>query len=163
MSKSYIQLLDDIGRAINRLPTQIATKAVNFSKRRFVKQNWQDATVEPWEKRKNRRRGSNQRQRGAVLVDSGRLKRSIRTVSATPSRIIIGTDVPYAEAHNEGLNKTINVRSHRRRSRRTKPHTVRAHSRRVNLPSRRFIGESQELCNQVEQLIINNITQAINK
>lgn len=161
MSKPFAQIIDDVTRCINMLPQRVATLAVNFSKERFVKQNWHDEHAEPWQKRKHNRRGGANRQRGAVLVDSGRLKRSIRIVSVSKDRIVIGTDVPYAEIHNEGFEGLQNVRSHRRRSKRGKVYTVRTYSRRMSMPERRFIGESAELARLIEELMVTELTKAL--
>lgn len=161
MSKSFAAIIDDVTRCINQLPQRVATLAVNFSKERFVKQNWHDSHEEPWQKRKHKRRGGEKRQRGAVLVDSGRLKRSIRVVSVSRDRIVIGTDVPYAEIHNEGFEGVQNVRQHRRRSKRGKVCSVRAHSRRMSMPERRFIGESAELARRIEELMVTELTKAL--
>jgi phage gpG-like protein len=161
MAKSFAAILDDLTRAINALPARVATLAVNFSKERFIKQNWHDASPEPWEKRRGRRRGGDRRQGGAVLVDSGRLKRSIRVISANKEQIIIGTDVPYAEIHNEGFEGQQNVRSHQRRSRTGRVYTVRAYTRRMSMPERRFLGESQELANRIENLMETELSKAL--
>ncbi len=163
MSKSFAAIVDDVTRAIDALPARVATCAVNFSKQRFVEQNWHDTTPEPWKPRSGKRRGGEKRQNGAILVDSGRLKRSIRVISADANRVIIGTDVPYAEIHNEGLDGQVNVRQHTRRSRKGRLYTVRAHTRRVHMPQRRFLGESHELANQLENLITTELKNAIEK
>ena len=161
MGKSFAAIIDDVTRCINQLPPRVATLAVNFSKERFVEQNWHDESAEPWEKRRGRRRGGKKRQGGAVLVDTGRLKRSIRVISARKDRIVIGTDVPYAEMHNEGFEGRQNVRSHTRRSRKGKTFTVRAFTRRMSMPQRRFLGESQELANRIENLMETELKKAL--
>lgn len=163
MSKSFAAIVDDVTRAIDALPARVATCAVNFSKQRFVDQNWHDTTPEPWKPRSGKRRGGVKRQSGAILVDSGRLKRSIRVISADSNRVVIGTDVPYAEMHNEGLDGEVNVRQHTRRSRKGRLYTVRAHTRRVHMSQRRFLGASQELTKQLEDLITTELKNAIEK
>ena len=163
MSKSFAAIVDDVTRAINAMPARVGTCAVNFSKQRFVQQNWHDTTPEPWKPRSRTRRGGERRQSGAILVDSGRLKRSIRVVSADSNRVIIDTDVPYAEIHNEGLDGEVSVRKHSRRSRKGRLHIVKAHKRRVHMPQRRFLGESQALATQLEELMIKELKNAIEK
>ena len=163
MSKSFAAIVDDVTRAINAMPARVGTCAVNFSKQRFVQQNWHDTTPEPWKPRSRTRRGGERRQSGAILVDSGRLKRSIRVVSADSNRVIIGTDVPYAEIHNEGLDGEVSVRKQSRRSRKGRLHIVKAHKRRVHMPQRRFLGESQALATQLEELMIKELKNAIEK
>lgn len=144
------------------MPTRLATLAVAFSKERFVQQNWIDSSVEAWRPRSRKRRGGKRRQSGAVLVDSGRLKRSIRAISVSKNKIVIGTDVPYAQAHNDGVNTMVTVKSHSRK-RNGKTCQVREYSRRMSMPQRRFLGDSQELSARLEKLIISEIINAINK
>lgn len=105
--KTFLITLDNITKALNSMPTRLATLAVAFSKERFVQQNWIDSSVEAWRPRSRKRRGGKRRQRGAVLVDSGRLKRSIRVISVSKNKIVIGTDVPYAQTHNDGVNTMV--------------------------------------------------------
>lgn len=158
--KDYILLLDNITNAIKALPKRIAVLGVNFSKERFTQQNWFDSSAKPWQPRSTKRRGGTRRQSGAILVDSGRLKRSIRTISISPNSVLIGTDVPYAQAHNDGFNGKVSIKQHSRH-RNGKTYTVKAHSRSVNLPQRRFLGDSQELNNRLENLVINELEKAI--
>lgn len=160
--RDFIITLDNITKALDSLPKRISVLAVNFSKERFVKQNWIDSSTHDWKPRSRARRGGKRRQKGAILVDSGRLKRSIRKVSVSKDRVIIGTDVPYAQVHNDGFQGTVSVKPHRRK-RDGKKIYVRAHSRRMSMPQRRFLGDSQELSARLEKLIISEIINAINK
>lgn len=160
--RDFFITLDNITKALDSLPKRVSVLAVNFSKERFVKQNWIDSSTEEWRPRSRKRRGGKRRQRGAVLVDSGRLKRSIRVISISKNKIVIGTAVPYAQAHNDGVNAMVTVKPHSRR-RNGKTYQVRAYSRRMFLPRRRFLGDSKELTKRLENLIISEIEKAINK
>ena len=153
--------LDQLTKLYPRLPKLAGVVAVNFSKERFRSQNWIDNTSKPWQARKRLDKGK----RGA-LIKSGRLKRSIRLISTTQNSATIGSDVPYAQIHNEGgrVNVTQNVSSHNRKahSRRrkgrnesVKAHQVQAHSRKVNftMPQRQFLGNSTVLDRQIEQTL----------
>lgn len=169
---SFTRKLDAVLNTYKRLPTEIATIAVNFSKERFRDQAWLDSTKTKWKPRKTQR-GRSGRRSQTLLVDTGRLKKSIRKIKATTDQVIIGTDVPYAETQNEGgeINKTVNVKSHAIRSHKRKAHirnrqgrtekikaqtvktyTVKAHTRKMNLkiPSRRFMGKSYTLIRRIE-------------
>ena len=167
--------------AHNKLPTEIAAVAVSFSKERFRDQAWLDETKHRWKPRKQPRRGGKKRSQ-TLLVDTGRLKRSIRKISVTPNRITIGSDVPYATIHNYGgtITGTFNVRSptvrsHRRRAhprtRRTetvkaqtiRTHTVVAHKRKVNIriSQRQFLGISYTLQKRLELLITARYMRAL--
>ncbi|MBO6217015.1 MAG: phage virion morphogenesis protein [Prevotella sp.] len=60
----------------------------NFERQAFFSQAWQ-------------RRKSPTRPRGHILVDTGQLRRSIKS-RTTDNSVIFYTDLPYAEIHNDG-------------------------------------------------------------
>lgn len=167
-----IRICDNITRAITRIPHKSAVLAVNFSKERFIKKNWLDGREHPWSKTKKRK--------GSTLIKSGRLKRSIRQVRVGADYAIVGTDVPYARPHNDGLTieGTEQVRSHDRRAHKRKSytrsgkrikagtvraHAVKAHARKYKRKfiQRRFIGESQHLTNQITAMMQNEIQKVL--
>ncbi|MGG7468693.1 phage virion morphogenesis protein [Chryseobacterium arthrosphaerae] len=164
----FIQKLNRINKAafLNRCIGQVGVIAVNFSKERFVQKNWINRTREPWQPRKRQARGS-------ILVRSARLKRSIRKISQGNYYVYIGTDVPYAQIHNEGgqINKTVNVKAftrqtsgNRTRNRRG-TQNVRAHTRRMNIrmPKRQFLGDSAVLNRRIERFISRELDNEINR
>lgn len=170
--KDLTRICNNIERAIRSIPQKAAVIAVNFSKDRFVKKNWVDTTEQPWEKTKKRK--------GSTLIKSGRLKRSIRKVHVGADYAIIGTDVPYARAHNDGetIEGTEQVRSHQRRTHKRKgytragkrikagavrAHTVKSHKRKYKriFIQRKFIGQSHQLTNQLTDMIQTEIQKAI--
>lgn len=166
---SAFKKLDQLTKLYPRLPKIAGVVAVNFSKERFRSQNWLNNSTEPWQARKRNTKGK----RG-VLIKSGRLKRSIRVVKTTPNSATIGTDVPYAQIHNEGgrVNVTQSVSKHTRKahSRRrkgrketVKEHTVKAHSRKVNfiMPRRQFMGQSAVLDKQIERTLTAKLMHAL--
>ena len=139
---------------------KIGADAVNFSKERFRSQNWVDNTTEQWAKRKQTKE-SKQRSKRGVLTDTGRLRRSIRVISANEDRVIIGTDVPYAQIHNDGgrFKATQRVRTHLRTEHfrsgvKVREHKVNAHTRviSINMPRRRFLGNSAVLARRIERV-----------
>lgn len=170
--KYLVKLFDNINHAVRLIPNKAAVMAVNFSKERFIKKNWVDKSETPWIKTKKRR--------GSTLISSGRLKQSIRKVHVGTDFAIIGTDVPYARAHNDGgtFEGTERVSTHQRRAhkrkactrsgKRIKAQTVRAHlvnsySRHYHrsFPARQFVGQSQKLTNQLTDMIQCEINKAI--
>ncbi|MDL2289892.1 phage virion morphogenesis protein [Paludibacteraceae bacterium OttesenSCG-928-F17] len=171
----FIRKLDAVTDAYKKLPAEIATTAVNFSKDRFRDQAWLDTTKEPWKKLKRQRRGRNGKvsNNQTILVKSARLKRSIRKISVTESRVIIGTDVPYAQAHNDGVkNKDVTIKEHivkehnrtrNGRKERVKEYTVKAHSRKMNIPERKFIGNSYTLERRIVLLTTARFMRALKK
>lgn len=161
----YINLLNRVTKVVSTLPRRAAVLAVNFSKQRFRDQSWVDNNTEPWKKRRpGWKTESRKRQGRAVLVDSGRLKRSIRTTFVSDSMAMIGTDAPYAQAHNDGFRGKVSqqVRAHTRNTRNGRS-LVKAHTRniRMNLPRRRFIGASAILDKQIERMMTAEIVRAI--
>lgn len=175
-----------IDKAMVNIPEKVATVAVNFFKRRFIEQNWIDTYTQPWKPRKeDRDRRRNIRRFRGILTKTGRLRRSIRKIKVTADYIIIGTDVPYAKAHNEGFRGTVDVKEHTRqrtkkvkeqyrtrsgrertRTRKTidesKPQvTVKRHRRKMNIPQRRYMGKSAQLNRLMERTIITELNKIL--
>jgi phage gpG-like protein len=166
------------------LPVQMGTVAVNFFKERFRAQAWTDQSASPWKARKYKKKDSGR----AILVKSGRLRNSIHIISSISGSVTVGTEVPYAEIHNEGFEGTESVNGFKRKrfkkstvfstevfnikSRQGRKSTVKNFSgesyvkpftRQMNMPQRRFIGNSALLNHKFEQLIIKEIKKAFNQ
>jgi len=179
----FVRMVDNLIKARKALPNEVAALAVKFSKDRFRDQAWVDNTRQPWKKRKKRREGG-ARKSQTLLVNTGRLKRSIRKVKADQNDVVIGTDVPYAEIQNLGgkITTTASVRSYTKKAFTRKAHsrtrngnvesvdaqsvksyTVRAHRRKMNttIPQRQFIGNSAKLANEIENLIVDRFERAM--
>ena len=160
------------------LPLQMATVAQNFFVGSFQRQGWYDGlTLKRWTPRKGekwRRKKKGRRGNRAILVKTGRLRRSIKIRSARFQKIVIATDVDYAAAHNYGYKGTVSVRSHTRRrydrekeqyttktgKQRTRTnkvvkssYTVRQHTRKMSLPQRQFMGDSPMLDRKLNKVI----------
>ena len=119
----------------------------------------------------------------AILVKSGRLRRSIRVVSQDSDSVTVGTDVPYAQLHNEGgvLKATQSIRAHRRRrydtdevsapgarkAKYVRTHVgtsdVKAHTRTLatQMPQRQFMGASQPLNTNVRAYLDEGVCKII--
>ena len=101
--RGYLRKLPrEMGRAV------VAESADNFRRQGY--ENEAGAAV-AWEPRKqqdySRRRGRrvpNPRQR-AILIKTGRLRRSVRIVATTATSVTVGSSEPYAEAQQEGNGK----------------------------------------------------------
>lgn len=181
--QDFFNKVDKLEKAYNKLPNEFAAIAVKFSKERFRKQNWLDKSPVKWEKRVQRRKGGVRRSQ-TLLVDKGRLKRSIRKIHADRKRIIIGTDVPYAGIHNFGgkIQKKVTVKQHtvsahtrkahtrkikgRKRSvpaTNVKSHIVDSHQRMMNLtiPQRQFMGNSHTLSKSIIKHGVNRFDKAL--
>ncbi len=164
----------------------------------FKRQGWlnERGVFIPWKTRKNEKRnrsgisgrqsfGAGVAEGRAILVRSGRLRRSIRVGAVVPGEsVTVSTDAPYAQIHNQGglLNGVASVRSHRRRrydtdevsapgARKAKikrtlvgTSTVKAHSRKMNtrLPRRQFMGDSAGLTSDIRHYFDTNLKRIYN-
>lgn len=163
------RIVPRLTEVMNFLPEVMATTAVNYFKDSFRRQGWRDKGLKKWKPRKD---GS--RPGGAILVKRGHLRNSIRRLLATWPRTEVGTNLPYAAAHNEGFTGTVNVRAHTRRTStrvrekytarsgkertRTVKHykssyPVRAHTRKMDLEQRQFMGDSDMLSRKLDFVI----------
>ncbi len=181
--KEFLRKIDQVEKAYNKLPNEVAAIAVKFSKDRFRDQAWLDRSREKWKPRASRRPG---RRSQTLLVDKGYLKRSIRKISANHQLVVIGSDAAYAEIHNDGgtINKTVTVKQHVVKSHKRKAHTrqrkgrterikskmipsysVGTHRRKMNLtiPARPFIGQSAALEKTLIDHMKNRFDKALNK
>jgi len=164
-------------------PGMMGNMAVNFFIDSFNRQGWMGHYLEPWVKRKAKR---DKRPGRAILVDSARLKRSIRIIRIGIAEAEVGTDVPYAKAHNEGFRGLVTVKAHTRNryssskvgtgkltsSGKERLKTVHAVSgsvnvpqftRKMNLPKRQFMGYSPILENQIKRQLTANLLKAYRK
>ena len=111
MSQDALQQFSrDLRAYLKTVPRVLGQTVVQESAENFRRQGYENeaGAVVPWEPRQAadtvKRRGkriANPRQR-AILVKSGRLRRSVRIVATTATSVTVGTDVPYAEAQQEG-------------------------------------------------------------
>lgn len=182
----FTRIVEKLGRLWPTLPAIAATVAVNFSKQRFVQQNWVGNTTVPW---KQRQAATRLKSRGrAILVKTARLKRDVKKIYANASRALVGTTrltVPYAKAHNEGFKGTVTVKKHtRRRFKRVREQytdrkgkqrnrtskqvdagkgliTVGTHTKKINLPQRKYLGASPVMDKQIERALTAAIIKTI--
>jgi phage gpG-like protein len=182
LARQFQQFVERTRKMMRALPVFVANEAKNFFQDRFKTQDWIDYNAEPWRRRKPSARRNKGR---AILTDTGRLKRSIRVIIADWGMVKVGTDVPYAGVHNDGFRGTVNVPEHSRvasrkvgtralklQGRQTREriggrrvkikgagHQVKSHNRRMNMPRRRFIGNSHYLNMRIDRLIINQLNK----
>lgn len=170
----------ELRQIVRNLPRTAGAKAVRFFKEGFDRQGWvNDGKLDKW---KDRSANAPRNKGRKILINTGRLRRSIRVLSTGPGYVEIGTDVPYAEAHNEGADKTVTatVKKHTRRSHQRKAHerdgkaiaaqTIKEHSvggftrkQRIKIPRRQFIGESPDVIKSVQREYFAQINAAIQR
>jgi phage gpG-like protein len=172
--KPLAQQLAEFRRLIADMPAYVGTEAVRFFLDSFTRQGFIDAGFTKWEARKpNAKRNT----RG-ILMDTGALRRSIRIVSKGRNYVIVGATQPYAQAHNEGVDATVNIKAHSRRisaitkvfniktkrGRKVRVSTgslahVKAHTRKMKLEKRQFMGESAFFNKRILMQIEHRIKQ----
>jgi len=116
------------------------------------------------------KRAGNIDQGRGVLVGKGggrKLSRSLQVKVANGVATIF-TLVPYAKAHNEGVDEVVsisahNVRAHTRK-RKGKRYKVKAHGRgghrkRMRLPQRQFMGRHQSLDKMLSNILNDHLKQ----
>lgn len=144
-----------------KLPDAVSTLAVNEFKNNFRQGGWrQGSGVTKWEDRKAKDKNKKRR---AILVKSGRLKRSLRKApDYNLARVV--TDVVYAQIHNEGGTITTKqtVKPHLRRNKKSgKRSIVKGHTRHVNItiPPRPFMQGGDGLHRDINLLLANGINE----
>ena len=150
--KSITDQLRDFRAVTRDLPLFIGTEAVRFFKDTFNKQGWTgDSGIKKWKARNPKAKRNKGRK---ILTNTGALKRSIRITQKTATSVTVGTNLPYAQIHNEGgtIKKDVTVKRHSRRMKKAFGKKlkqmvlaqVKEHMRKMNLtiPQRQFIGKS---------------------
>jgi phage gpG-like protein len=113
MARNDFKIFERKAKAyIKSIPKTIGKFALLEASNNFRNQGSESeaGALQPWAPRKRADR-ARRRPRGgggpgiagrAILVKSGRLRRSVRIVSTTATSVTIGTDVPYAQGLQEG-------------------------------------------------------------
>lgn len=171
MQRWYRKLLADI-------PKIVGNEAVNFFRERFHEQGWHDVAEEPWEPLSP---NTKKKKGGAILIESGKLMRSIHIESMSGLKVTVVASMPYAKVHNEGFEGEVTIKSHARVIRRrtrvasssiaTKRRStsnqmltygtgrVKEHQRKMRIKARRFMGVSQELNLRIKMRILKHSQQ----
>jgi phage gpG-like protein len=111
MNNDFINKLNEIRQRIpeliKRLPGIAKVEGLNFIHDNFDKEGFEDkpGSAKKWEKRKQETgKGKKKRQGRQILIDKGKLRRSWDSeTKATNTTVEFTSSMPYAEAHNDGL------------------------------------------------------------
>ena len=76
------------------------------------------------------------------LNNTGKLRRSIKA-HIEDNTLVFTSSTPYAAAHNEGVNKSVSVKSKKGKT----------FTRKMNLPQRQFIGEYAGMEKTTERIV----------
>lgn len=121
-------LMNAFKKSSKKLPKVLGNAAVKHFQDNFRAEGFVDQSVDKWVRRKR----ETKRSRGKkILQNTGRLRRSIKRLSTTFGRIVVGTrGVDYANIHNEGLG---------------------------SMPKRQFVGNSKKLERKLKSRISKEI------
>lgn len=157
----------------NDLPRIVAKEAVDEFRENFDREGFRNNGVQRWPEVKRRmpnspwygfqykgeRRSDKEKKRKGkkrklnysakytkypILRVTSNLYRSVRSFEESPQRVEIGSDLPYAQVQNDGGYIKVFGKA------------------RVKLPKRQFIGESQELMDYLEKILIKRIDNLTN-
>ena len=78
-----------------------AAESVKFFKESFVKGGFTDAALVKWPNRQSPLGGKK------TMYGTGTLMQSIRATEQTAKRVVVSSDTPYSEIHNEGGTITV--------------------------------------------------------
>lgn len=145
------------------LPQLIESAALEFVDDNFRSQSWEGQAWQP--------------STGTILVKSGALRRGFESV-VTPGQVKIINEIPYARAHNEGIDQEVDIPEHERGkyekvgsgvftkkgkerlvTKRTGSGRVKAHTKHMKLPKRQYApteGSPSPTLNKTVITIINS-------
>ena len=147
--QDFSHLLKDLEADLQRqlahdLPRKLGNLAVRMFKENFQKESFFGRAWREVKRRINPKHPEKAEARRPILTGStGNLGRSIR-FSPHGGSVTVYSDLPYAEAHNEGT-------------------TGAGRSHNVRIPKRQFMGEDPKLTKAIEEKITQEINKALNK
>ena len=176
MSKKIIieKITEEVeGFLKNDLPHIVAKEAVDEFRENFERQGFRNNGVQPWPEVKRRmpnspwygfqykgeRRSLKDRKKKGqkrklnysakytkypILRVTSNLYRSVTSFEVSPQRVEIGSDLPYAQVQNDGGHIKVFGKA------------------KVKLPKRQFVGESRELMDHLEKILIQKIDNLTN-
>jgi len=178
ISMHYLQAIANLDKLKAQVSTIAGNEMVNFALDNIKASSWHGKPYKPRSPKAKRNRGRK------LLVDTGDGKRSI-TFKVSGNKVIFEA-IDYMVYNNEGFKGTVRVDGHKRatydtvkvgtgtfsiktkkertrsaRVARVARGDVKAHTRQMNLPERRFFGKSNVLESRINKLLANKIIKAI--
>ncbi len=163
--KLFIKDIEKLKRAVANLPRIVGNEAVQHFKDGIDAQT--DTNGKPY----TQRRYTTQRQRPKkILKDRHNLYDSIKILSITNNTIVVGTEIEYAEAHNEGAEIPITpamkryfwamYTKNKGKVDASFYKNLATKKTAIKIPQRQFIGESPALNKRLEGAILRAIKDA---
>ncbi len=162
--------------AVNRFPTKAGNIALRFVNGNFRAQGFQGSTFKRW--KANRRNGT-------ILIKTGKL-RAATYFTTQAGQATIQNHMPYAKAHNEGFSGDVSIKAHTRNIytktkigtgkftkkgkermktaiMKTGESTVKAHTRKMNLPQRQFAPTASSPSPVLDNAVMREVAKDINQ
>jgi len=163
--------------AMTRFPSTAGNIALRFINGNFRAGGFQGQSFERWKK--------GAKKKGTTLVNSGAM-RAANFYTTQPGQTTVKNNMPYAKAHNEGLEETVTIKAHTRNKYgkakkgtgkltkkgkermqtvtfKTGESKVKSHSRKMKIPKRQFMpineNDSPVLNNAVQRQVARDINQ----
>ncbi|WP_338813639.1 phage virion morphogenesis protein [Bernardetia sp. Wsw4-3y2] len=154
---------------VKDFPRLVANDALQTFDDSWDKQGFTDekGTFKSWEERKKNDGSKSDSNRGTLIgKGSGILRRSLEAKSITTNKVVIGTPVKYAQAHNEGaeIEQTISITPKMRKFAWAKFYETKKPSwrglaltkkkeinRTLTIPKRQFMGNSKPLTDKIRK------------
>lgn len=115
--------------------TIMGVEAVKHYRKSFRNQGFTDQTLSNWKPRKRTERSRSGSR--AILIKTGDLRRSVRVIRKTLKGVTVGSDLPYAIVHNDGLRA--------------------GRGAGFIMPKRQFIGASMQLNRRLKRILNRKI------
>ncbi len=147
-------------RNLRPLLQEIGEEMVEATKERFRTQR--DPQGRPWRPLSPKTRKYKRKNQDKILTLDARLRNSI-IYQVRGNRVIWGSSLAYAAAHQLGVDRIVHVREHVRRIGRGRGRSavrVRSHRRPMRLPARPFLGVSAEDFRTIERLVRKHLQLA---
>lgn len=141
--ENYLTTLPDT--VLDRAAEIVAETATTYYKGRFREKAFDG---NPWAPAKVPRKN------GSLLINTGHLRGSIRPDYVGRDKVVIsaGNDnTGYAQTHNEGFTGQVAVSTHVRHTDKYGDVKVKSHARQANIPKRQFMGQSDELADNIHK------------
>ena len=183
----FLQLLqnhrEELEHLVRRtLPVKIGNIAKDHFQDNFRRHGFIDGGIHPWQRthRQSTAKGANS-QYGPLMSGRQHLYGSI-SYQPGDAQVTIGTDLPYAAIHNDGGDIIVTARmkryfwakyretnggSWKRKAKNTEADfwkflALKPVGSVIHIPQRKFIGESRELNDKIEQTILQELEKIFN-
>jgi phage gpG-like protein len=161
-ARKIIRDMEKSSQAIKDMVTIMGVYAINHYKRSFTNGGFTDESLKRWQPRQRNRDNEGR----AILVKTGRLKRSLVAIKMGAYKVRVQSNVPYALIHNEGgkikkhgsykklyfdeNNKLAKTRTARQRKAIHHGTISYVEKHTITMPQRQFVGYSGILAYKIE-------------